>query len=141
MVFAGTAEYRKRALRAPLGPEYDRLVAEQGGRRAADRELLRRRRAHDGLRLAPLGPDDLDYYSTSWDHVQGGFIDDPVVALHGADRLIRALMHDRGYPGEDRGEQLALLSVEHGRALSGYRDATQVAQRARLDPDNASTEE
>ena len=141
MAVAAVVEHRKREQRSAFGPEYARVVAEYGGRRAADRELARRRQAHSLLPLAPLGPDDLSYYTSTWDHIQGVFVDDPAAALSGADRLIRALLHDRGYPGEDRDEQFALLSVQHGRTLTAYREAEPVMRRAAEDPEETSTEE
>jgi hypothetical protein len=133
-------EHAQRRIRASFGPEYARLKYEYGGARAADRELARRTQLYGTLRLEPIGADDQDFYATSWEHIQGGFLDDPTVALSGAEQLIARLLDARGYPVGDRGEQLALLSVQHGHALAGYRQALWVSERVRTDPASMPTE-
>jgi hypothetical protein len=141
MAIAARREYDKRQTRKSFGPEYARVKAEHGGTRAADLELSRRTRLHNRLRPEPISADDQDFYATSWEHVQGGFLDDPVVALSGAEQLIAKLLAARGYPADDQGEQLALLSVQHGRTLTGYRQAQSVSERLRTDPASVTTEE
>jgi len=88
-----------------------------------------------------LNSDQADYYTSTWDHVQGTFVDGPAAAVAAADQLIRELLRERGYPGGDRDEQLALASVAHGGAVGDYREAQFVAQRVRHDANGASTEE
>jgi hypothetical protein len=97
VAYAARREYDKHRTRASFGPEYARVKAEHGGTRAADRELARRSRMHDELRLEPISADDRDFYATSWGHIQGGFLDDPRVALSGAEQLIARLLAARGY--------------------------------------------
>lgn len=116
---------RTRSMRAAFGPEYDRMVEEHGSAAAADTEAKRRLRAHADLELQTLSGEDKQYYSESWDHVRGDFVDHPATSLIGADRLVRTLLHDVGYRGE-ADEQLALASVPHGEALAGYREARDV---------------
>lgn len=141
MAIAARREYGNRQTRKSFGPEYVRVKAEHGGTRAADRELARRTQLHNKLRLEPISVDDQDFYATSWEHVQGGFLDDPVVALSGAEQLSARLLAARGYPADEQGEQMALLSVQHGNALQGYRQARSVSERLRTDPASVSTEE
>jgi hypothetical protein len=141
LAVAGRAEYKKRTMRTSFGPEYDRIVLEQGGTRAADREVLRRRRLHAELSLTPLGPDDVHYYREAWAHVQGGFLDDPATALAGAEQLIGTVLDARGYPGGDQDERLALLSVRHSGTLEAYREARRVGDQAKADPAAVSTED
>jgi hypothetical protein len=133
--------YASRRASGTFGPEYARVKTEHGGTRAADRELNRRTRIHDKLRLEPISADDQDSYATSWEHVQGGFLDDPAVALSGAEQLIARLLAARGYPADEQGEQLALLSVQHGGTLAGYRQAQSVSERMRIDPTRVTTEQ
>jgi hypothetical protein len=140
LAMAGWVEYSKRKLRTSFGPEYHRVVQERGSRKAADRELQRRVRTHDALPLTPVSGVDQAFYATSWEHVQGGFLDDPVVALVGAEQLVVKLLDARGYPGEDQNERLALLSVRHANTLAGYRQAQRISEEARTDPAAASTE-
>jgi len=136
----GRREYTKRQIRTSFGPEYARVRAEQGGTRAADRELARRSQLHNRLRLEPISANDRDFYSTSWEHIRGRFLDDPAGALSRADQLIARLLEARGYPVDDQGEQLALLSVQYGHALPDYRQALWVSERVRTDPATMSTE-
>jgi hypothetical protein len=120
---------RRRALRSRFGPEYDRLVAEQDSRAAAERELRERERRHAELTLTPLSPESRDRYAAAWAEIQARFLDSPGEAVGAADRLVTRLIAERGYPTDDRREQLAQLSVEHARALTHYRDAHEIHRR------------
>jgi hypothetical protein len=133
-------EHAKHRIRTSFGPEYARVRSEYGGTRAADRELVRRSQLHDRMRLEPISADEREFYTTSWEHIRGGFLDDPAVALSGAEQLITRLLDARGYPVDDRAEQLALLSVRHGHALAEYRQALWVSERLRTDPESMPTE-
>jgi hypothetical protein len=137
--FAAVKARRTRELRASFGPEYDRMVAEHGSASAADAEARRRQRAHSDLELQELSEDDKTYYAESWSHVRADFVDHPAAALAGGDRLLRALLQDLGYRGEPD-EQMALLSVPHGPAVAGYRDAREVVREVSQDPDKVPTE-
>jgi hypothetical protein len=141
MAYAARREYAKRQIRSSFGPEYDRVKAEHGGTRGADRELTRRAHMHNKLRLEQISADDQDFYATSWEHVHGSFLDDPAVALSSAEQLIARLLTARGYPAGDNGEHMALLSVQHGNTLVGYRQARSVSERLGSDPASVSTEE
>lgn len=141
VAYAARRDYDKRRIRSSFGPEYARVKAEHGGTRAADRELARRGRMHHELRLEPISADDRDFYTMSWGHIQGGFLDDPEVALSGAEQLIARLLAARGYPADEQSEQLALLSVQHGHGLADYRRALSVSERLRADPASVSTED
>ena len=138
---AGWARYTKRRLRASFGPELKTVAQEQGSPRKVDRELRRRKKRHDELELHPISPEDQAYYATSWEHLQGEFLDDPSLALTGAERLVATVLEVRGYPGDDAQERLALLSVEHADSLAGYRTAQDVSRRALEDPTTIPTEE
>lgn len=138
--YARRRQNATRQIRASFGPEYARAEAEYGGSRAADRELARRSQLHSRLRLEPISADDRDFYTTSWEHIRRGFLDDQVVALSGAEQLTGRLLAARGYPVDDLGEQLALLSVRHGRALADYRQALWVSERLRISPMSMPTE-
>ncbi|WP_194892512.1 hypothetical protein [Catenulispora pinisilvae] len=140
VAYSGRHEYAKRRIRTSFGPEYARVRAEQGGTRAADRELARRNQMHDRLRLEPISANDRDFYATSWQHIRGGFLEDPGVAVTSAAQLLARLLEAKGYPGDDQGEQLALLSVQYGPALADYRQALWVSERLRSDPASMPTE-
>jgi hypothetical protein len=120
---------RRRALRQRFGPEYDRAVAEQDSRAAAERELRDRERRHAELTLAPLSDESRDRYAAAWEEIQAQFVDSPSEAVNAADELVTRLIAERGYPTENYEDQLAHLSVEHARTLGHYRDAHEIHLR------------
>jgi hypothetical protein len=120
---AGVVLSRRRALRQRFGPEYDRVVAEQEDRRAAENELRERERRHAELELRELDPAERERYSAGWDEVQLRFVDAPEQAVGEADELVTRVMADRGYPTNGYDEQVTHLSVEHARTLDHYRKA------------------
>ncbi len=127
----GWAGHKKRNLRKSFGSEYQTVAQELDSKQEVDRELLRRTRLYERLSLHPISADDQKYYSTSWEHLQGEFLDDPALALNSAGRLVSQLLDARGYPGDDPREQLALLSVKHADALGDYRRAQRISEHAR----------
>jgi hypothetical protein len=131
--------YRSRTLRDRFGPEYDRAVAEQDGRLAAERELRGRERRHAELELKPLAPQSRERYAREWEQVQAQFVDDPAAAVVAGDELVTRLVAERGYPTENFDDQLSYLSVEHATTLGHYRDAHDIYLRNKRR--EASTEE
>ncbi|MET9653274.1 MULTISPECIES: hypothetical protein [unclassified Streptomyces] len=114
---------RRRRLRRRFGPEYDRTVADAGSRREAEHDLDARESRHDSLDIRPLPAAARNRYQQSWSEVQEEFVDRPDEAVGKADRLVTALMRERGYPTEGYEQQMRDLSVEHGRTLEHYRTA------------------
>ena len=123
--------HRRHRLRTTFGPEYDRVVHESRDARAADRELVRRQRRHAALRLRPIGPSAVNAYALVWKQLQGRFADDPSGAVQSAGRLVNEVAAARGYPADDCGERLALLSVDYAFAVAQYREAHVVGERGR----------
>jgi hypothetical protein len=119
---------RRRALRARFGPEYDRVVSEQDGRGAGERELRDRERRHTELDLRPLDPASRDRYVAAWEEIQVRFIDAPDQAVGKADALVTELIAERGYPTAGFDQQVADLSVEHAGPLDQYRAAHDIHQ-------------
>ncbi|MBF6328368.1 hypothetical protein IU452_07525 [Nocardia transvalensis] len=130
---------RRRRLRSKFGPEYDRIMQQSEDRRDAEQELAQRERRHDELNLRALTEEQKHRYQMEWARMQEQFVDDPPRALGSADRLVTAIMADRGYPTESYDQQIADLSVEHAQPLSGYRVAHDIAVRAA--EGSASTED
>ncbi|WP_319463218.1 hypothetical protein [Micromonospora sp. RTP1Z1] len=130
---------RRRSLKQRFGPEYDRVVAEQDSRSAAERELRERKRRHAELELTPLDPESRARYAAAWEELQVRFIDSPAETVGDADELVSRLIAERGYPTGDFSDQIAHLSVEHARTLAHYRDAHEI--RLRNERGEASTEE
>ena len=90
---------RTERLKEGFGPEYDRTVNRTGDRQAAESELRDRQARHDELELRPLAPLARKGFMDAWQGTQAEFVDDPVVAISDADRLIQSVMRDRGLSG------------------------------------------
>ncbi|WP_369237333.1 hypothetical protein AB5J56_31170 [Streptomyces sp. R21] len=131
-----------RSLRRRFGPEYDRTVTRHDGdTRAAERDLTERIKQHGSLRERPLEPAARDRYVARWTAAQERFVDSPREAVAEADRLLRELAGERGFPDGDRyEEQLAALSVHHGHHVHGFRQVHRAAQSGGADG-GADTEE
>ncbi|WP_328343536.1 hypothetical protein [Micromonospora sp. NBC_00421] len=139
LVAVAVVANRRRALRSRFGPEYDRVVAEQDSRGAAERELRERERRHAELELTPLSPQDRARYAAAWEELQVRFVDSPAETVGDADELVSRLIADRGYPTGEFTEQAAHLSVEHARTLTHYREAHEI--RVRNERGEAGTED
>ncbi|GAA4732201.1 hypothetical protein [Phytohabitans rumicis] len=129
LAVAGWRPVRRRTLQRRFGPEYDRVVAEQPNRAAAERELRERERKHAELELKPLAPDARARYAAEWAKVQARFVDSPSDAVRDGDELVTRLVGDIGYPTDSDDERLALLSVEHAGTFGRYRDAHEISLR------------
>jgi len=130
---------RRRRLQQRFGPEYDRVVQSHDNRAVAERELVEREKRYRQLELRPLSSETRERYSTQWTEVQARFVDAPESTVGEADRLVTALMAERGYPTEGYEQQLADLSVEHASTLEHYRAAHDVQER--IGTGEASTED
>lgn len=120
---------RRKHLRDRFGPEYDRTVSSHQNRTSAERELDRREKRHQSFDLRPLPAPVRQRYAQQWALIQEHFVDRPDVAVADADRLVTELMAERGYPTGRFDQQLADLSVEHGRTLDHYRAAHETYER------------
>ncbi|WP_410672535.1 hypothetical protein [Amycolatopsis sp. cmx-4-68] len=137
VIWLVTQEMQRKRLQQRFGPEYDRTVAEKDSPRAAQRELAERERRHKELDIRPLSASARERYAREWAQVQEKFVDQPSAAVSEADRLLVALMAERGYPTEGYEQQLADLSVRHAKTLEHYRAAHTTEQKR----DGASTED
>jgi hypothetical protein len=130
---------RRRALRRRFGPEYDRVVAEQDNRSAAEQELRERERRHSELELRSLPPESRTKYAEQWAQLQARFVDAPEEAVRAGDELVTRLVGEIGYPTENYDDQIASLSVKHATTLGHYRDAHDIFLRT--ERGEASTEQ
>lgn len=136
------AVLRKRSadgLRLRFGPEYERTVEAAGGRHKAQAELQQRERRVRGFAIKSLTSEDREHYMPLWDDVQTQFVDDPKVAVVGADQLLAEVMTHRGYPAGDFEQRSADLSVDHPVTVQNYRTAHDISHRDA--PGEASTED
>ena len=124
------ARVRRAELQRKFGPEYDRAVEEYGPDRA-DRELLSRERRVGHFQSRELNAVDRARFLNSWSSIQAQFVDDPGVAVTGANELINEVMRARGYPTEDFEQRVADLSVEHAAVVQHYRAAKALADANR----------
>jgi hypothetical protein len=118
-------------LRSRFGPEYDRVVHEQGDRRRAEAVLETREKRVERLHIRPLGSADRDRFAGAWRAVQARFVDDPRGAVTEADRLVTEVMSARGYPASeaDFERRVEDISVDHPHLVENYRAAAQIARR------------
>ena len=112
---------RRAALRDQFGPEYDRTVSSTGSRRKAERELAEREKAHDELDIQPLTEAARERYTEDWQQAERRFVDDPELAAREADRIVRNVLEDRGYPSDDFDARAAAISVDHPKVVTRYR--------------------
>jgi hypothetical protein len=125
LIAASVLRSRKktRRLRQHYGGEYERLVDEAGGQKAAEKELTARERKRDKLDIVPLTPSALSDFTGRWNQVQAGFVDNPATAVGVADRLVTEVMRQRGYPVDDFDQRAADISVDHPQIVENYRSA------------------
>ena len=124
-------QHRSRRLKEGFGPEYDRVMAKQGDQRAAEKELLERRRRHDKFEIRPLEASAREEYRQRWETLQRRFVDQPDATVGQASVLVRQVMRDRGYPVDVDFEQVADdISVAHPVVVENYRAAHAISARA-----------
>jgi hypothetical protein len=138
---------RTAALRQRFGPEYDRVLEQEGGdQRRADAALRHRAKRRAALEVRDLTPDAHTRFGERWHALQGHFVDDPRGAVTEAAQLVRSVIHERGYraddpdlaidPGTPVHDVLDLVAVDHGEAVAGYRGGDEIAANR-----SASTEQ
>ncbi|MEU7838387.1 MULTISPECIES: hypothetical protein [unclassified Nonomuraea] len=78
---------RRSRLRERFSPEYERTLAGQENRGAAEQELLAREERVAELDIRPLAPESRQTYAARWTEVQERFVDAPGFAVTEADQL------------------------------------------------------
>ncbi|MGO4880275.1 MAG: hypothetical protein ACLP59_05575 [Bryobacteraceae bacterium] len=129
VVWLTIAWRRSQRLRSKFGPEYPRAVSEFGDRQRAERELERREKRVQNLEIRPLAPATRDRFVKAWHDDQERFVDDPKGALMEAERLVQAVMRERGYPVADFDQRVGDISVDHPELVQNYRAAREVVLR------------
>jgi FtsZ-interacting cell division protein ZipA len=120
---------RSKLLRERFGPEYDRVLKEEGDQRKAEGVLEFRTKRRETFKLRPLERGQRAAFADRWTTVQSRFVDDPKGAVSDADRLINEVMAARGYPTSDFDQRSADVSVDHPRVVENYRFAHEIALR------------
>jgi FtsZ-interacting cell division protein ZipA len=128
VVWAVMRKRRTVVLRENFGPEYERVVKEQGATRA-EVVLEQRQKRVEKFSLRTLTVDERERFITEWRIIQSRFVDNPTAAVNEADRLVTGLMQFRGYPMTDFEQRAADISVHYPRVVDNYRAAHEVALR------------
>ena len=130
---------RTKRLQEKFGPEYERTVRELGDARQAEHELEARLDHVKNLNIRPLSAEETDRFTGEWQASQAEFVDEPLVALQKADRIIREVMKAKGYPVEDFEQRAADISVDYPDLVVDYRGLHLIAVKE--DDEEVSTEE
>jgi hypothetical protein len=130
---------RTKRLQGQFGSEYERTLKKMGDRREAESDLEERIAHVNTLNIRPLTAEEANRYALEWQDVQREFVDEPLLSLQKADRLIREVMKARGYPVEDFELRVADISVNYPELVADYRGMHRIAIKEA--PDNATTEE
>jgi len=134
-----TSQLRSRSLKQRFGPEYERLVDEEGDRRSAEAELRGRVKRRDSFEVTELDPAAREAYTEQWLQVQQRFIDEPEQTVADADGLVQTVMRERGYPVDEFDERIEMISVDHPELADNYRTAHAIQLRS--DQQDASTDD
>jgi hypothetical protein len=124
------SQMRSRSLKQRFGPEYDRMVDEEGDRRSAEAELRDRVKRRSSLEIRDLEPAAREAYAEQWLTVQQHFIDDPEQTVAEADGLVQTVMRERGYPVDEFDERIDMMSVDHPALVDNYRTAHAIQRRS-----------
>jgi hypothetical protein len=123
---------RSQSLRERFGPEYDRVVRQEGNVRRGEGVLEFREKKREKLPIRPLSTSARNDYANRWNNVQALFVDDPEGSVAKADSLVSEVMEARGYPVSDFAERAEIISVDHPVVVENYRAAHAIAiSRAR----------
>src|SRR5688572_23726191 len=134
-----TRQRRTKRLQEKFGPEYERTLNELGDRRQAEQELEARLDHVKTLDIRPLSSEESERFTNEWRASQAEFVDEPLLALQKADRIIREVMKAKGYPVEDFEQRVADISVEYPELVTDYRGLHLIAVKE--DDEEVSTEE
>lgn len=126
---------RRAELRDRVGTkEYERVVDAQGERKA-QRVLAARLEHHEELDLQRVSPALREELSEAWRVAQFRFVDEPDVALRGADHLLFETMQARGLPTSSIEERAEAISLEATGLADRYRRAAETTRTTDVEAD------
>jgi hypothetical protein len=120
---------RSLRLRERFGPEYERVVRQEGDPRKAEGVLEFRQKRREKFKIRPLSAADRSSFTVRWNEVQARFVDDPRGAVTVADSLVTDVMQTRGYPIGEFDQRAADLSVDYPVIVDNYRAGHDIALR------------
>lgn len=129
IAFVNSRKRRGLQLQKRFGPEYDRVLKQEGDPRKAEGVLEFRQKRREKFKIHPLSGADRSSFATRWSEVQARFVDDPRGAVTVADSLVTDVMQARGYPIGEFDQRAADLSVDYPLIVENYRAAHDIALR------------
>lgn len=129
IAFITSHKRRSQKLREHFGPEYDRVMRQEGDTRKAEGVLEFRQQRREKFNIHPLSATDRSSFGVRWNEVQARFVDDPRGAVTVADSLVTDVMQARGYPIGEFEQRAADLSVDYPMIVDNYRAAQDIAVR------------
>jgi hypothetical protein len=127
--FISSRKRRSRKLREHFGPEYERVLKQEGDQRRAEGVLEFREKRREKFKIRPISASDRQSFSVRWREVQARFVDDPRGAVTVADSLVTDAMQARGYPIGEFDQRAADLSVDYPSIVDNYRAGHEIAMR------------
>lgn len=127
--FINSRKRRSRKLREHFGPEYERVLKNEGDQRKAESVLQFREKRREKFKIRPISTSDRENFSVRWREVQARFVDDPRGAVTVADSLVTDVMQARGYPIGEFDQRAADLSVDYPTIVDNYRAGHEIAMR------------
>lgn len=118
-----TTHMRSASLKERFGPEYDRVLDQEGDRHDAEAALRERAKQRDALEISELTPEAHARYAEEWHAAQARFVDDPRQTLAEVAELVTRVMHERGYPIDEPDECTDYVAIDHPELAAGYRTA------------------
>ena len=119
---SGRRRRRQEELQERFGPEYERVVA-QDGRRGAEETLEQRLSTYAGAEHPALGPSERESHTAEWRLAQFRFVDSPERAVREAEHIVVSAMEEHGYPTDDASVRADALSVDDATLADAYRAA------------------
>lgn len=129
IAFVNSRKRRRLRLQERFGPEYDRVVQQEGDPRKAEGVLEFRQKRREKFKIHPLSAADRSSFAVRWNEVQARFVDDPRGSVTIADSLVTDVMQARGYPIGEFDQRAADLSVDYPLIVENYRAAHAIALR------------
>src|SRR3954454_6454482 len=127
--YVSSRKRRSRKLREHFGPEYERVLKQEGDPRKAEGVLEFRQKRREKFKIRPLSAADRSSFTVRWNEVQARFVDDPRGAVTVADSLVTDVMQARGYPIGEFDQRAADLSVDYPVIVDNYRAGHDIALR------------
>lgn len=129
IAFVTSRKRRSQKLKERFGPEYERVLRQEGDSRKAEGVLEFRQKRREKFNIRSLSGADRSSFAARWSEVQERFVDDPQGAVTLAESLVTDVMQSRGYPIGAFDQRAADLSVDYPVIVDNYRAAHDIALR------------